>query len=146
MKVYIVTTGSYSDYQVESVWSTAKKAKARVKVLAHGTNAGYFSDEVDQADEIIPTVLVNMDKEGNVTGTISGYDNPKNAGFIGFTQYSSKWNLHRKEWPVLLWKVATEDKERAIKVVNEKRAQIIANNLWGDNEAVKAWFGGDSVE
>ena len=32
-------------------------------------------------------------------------------------------------------------KVRAIKVVNEKRAQILAANLWGDDAAVRALFG-----
>ena len=41
---------------------------------------------------------------------------------------------------VLIWVVPTTDKERAIKVANEKRAIILANEAWGDHEATLALF------
>ena len=37
---------------------------------------------------------------------------------------------------VLRWPVETEDAERAIKVANEKRVQLIALGIWGNNDAL----------
>lgn len=49
MTVWIVTTGSYSDYSVHSVWSTEELAKRMEAILLRGyrNDANHFSIEVD---------------------------------------------------------------------------------------------------
>lgn len=50
MKVYIVTSGTYSDYEIEAVFSTEDKAKAYVDKYGDYDNLGYKEWELDTED------------------------------------------------------------------------------------------------
>jgi hypothetical protein len=71
--------------------------------------------EVDKEKDLTIKTIVRMSFDGTVISTRKelNYD----PGFYAL-------------WDDLLWVVETDSKERAIKVTNEKRAQIIAANLW----------------
>ena len=43
----------------------------------------------------------------------------------------------------LVWGVATIDEEKAIKVTNEKRGILVANNLWGNRNKTVEFLGVD---
>lgn len=124
MKVYVVTSGCYSDYQIEAIYS--KKGDAVEHVRRLSDEGGYKEWELDKP---IPDafVSVSMKKDGAVSCIYRGVS----CDTAGFSHYGSDY---------FAWYVKTEDKERAIKVVNEKRAQIIAAGVWGDEKATKALF------
>ena len=126
-KVYIVTTGSYSDYHIEAVFSKKELADEYCK------RAGSSYDiEEWQLDEPIPDVcfLVEMSKSGEVFSVEKTIDDT--PGIICFFPpgLGQTWDDH------ILWVVKTDDVARAIKVVNEKRFQILALDIWGDTDKV----------
>ena len=137
MKVYVVTTSSYGSYAIESVWSTRRKAKARKAIL--GKEAGIADAlEVDSAPELIRTISVSMEKDGTLQRAIEGCREVRDKESGGFQYFTSR-NL---PWASLVWEVDTDSKERAIKVVNEKRAIILANNLWDKTNETREFFRG----
>jgi hypothetical protein len=121
-KVYLVTKGEYSDYRIEAIFSTRYRAtKYRKK----------WGGEIEtwKLDAPIPDTIVGveMKPDGEVTDT---WEIPCSVGGEGFRSFTIGSNL-------LTWYVKTEDKQRAIKVVNEKRIQILALGIWGDVKKVK---------
>jgi hypothetical protein len=136
-KVFAVTSGSYSDYHVVAVFST--EAKAQEYIDASKEAASYDWCNLEDVEEytldapIIPLyyVTVRMLRDG----TIEDGDNldlhfgEHTTGFVGIWIYNSGDSAFS-------WTTDTKDKKRAIKVANEKRAEIIALGLWptGDED------------
>ena len=77
-------------------------------------------------------IKIWMDEEGNTVGYLLCFDGQR--GFDCFGDLRDFQNC-------LVWIVQTEDFARAIKVVKEKRAIILANNAWGDDKKVRKLFG-----
>lgn len=131
-KAYAVTYGEYSDYTVVAIFSTPEKRDAYL--AQYQLLNGYAEAEDFDLDPDIPEVLeyirVTMARDGTVIETERRNELVKLGGFE---------NLYRD---ILVWCVQTTDVQRAVKVVNEKRAQIIAMNLWGDNTyaQIRAYF------
>lgn len=126
-KVYIITSGDYSSYCIEAVFSTPKKAKEFVEWRGkddHLWQGRIETHSLDVAPEILVPLTVRISQGGEVQEIFKGYD-----AQTGFHCYDSEGSL--------VWSVATTEEERAIKVVNEKRGQLIAMGVWGDNKATK---------
>lgn len=124
MKVYIVTSGVYSDYGIEAVFSSVEKAQAFIdKGKKKGEYGSEYNDahieeyELDRPEEDWCTITVRMGKDGDVKEWYFNYN-----GESGFLCFDINKNL--------VWGVKTDDETRAIKVVNEKRIQILAQDLW----------------
>ena len=123
-KIYIVTSGEYSDYCIQAVFSTKKKADEYRQ--QHGTD---FSIEVFDIDE-------EVKKEMKVWEVKMRFDNFKvsqcRSGLWG-----DGWNHHMKD--TFEYYLDWEDREcirlfieadcmdRAIKIASERIAQIKAN-------------------
>ena len=125
MKVYIVTEGSYSERYIVAVFSTVELAENYVALSDKtGSDCDIEPYEVDEITESYITTCVGMHKNGKV---FSSYRNINGkVGLLEFDYDDTFW-----------WSVKTEDKERAIKVTNEKRVQILAMNLWGQAKLVE---------
>jgi hypothetical protein len=126
-KVYVVTSGEYSDYGITAIFSTNEKAEAfmteQIKFSTDMLSRDNYNIEVWEIDlpkESWIVTNVRMDKEGNTKDTWME-ENGAN-GEMGFQTWDSEGNL--------VWGVVTTDKIRAVKVTNEKRVQLITNNLW----------------
>ena len=50
------------------------------------------------------------------------------------------YSTHRSDFTIMEWYAHARTEEHAVKIVNEKRAYIIANNCWGDDEKTNALF------
>lgn len=138
MKIYIVTSGAYSDYGIDSVWSTEEKAKAYIAQVQRGNgdvNEDVEEYEVDAAPLPSIRTLVKMDREGNLVEPPSL--SLKDVGFNLFMFREYRFPL---TYDILWWVVDTEDATRAVKTVNERRAIILAHNLWGKNREVRELF------
>lgn len=123
-KIYIVTSGEYSDYCIQAVFSTKKKADEYRQ--QHGTA---FSIEFFDIDE-------EVKKETKIWRVIMRFDNFKvfecTAGLWG-----NGWGAHMKDtfdyW--LDWEgigyirlyLEADCMDRAIKIASERIAQIKAN-------------------
>ncbi len=129
-KVYIVTSGSYSDYKIEAVFTDKELAGEYQR--RGGEDYDVEEYEINQP---IPDVgfTVYMGQDGNVDNTIRELGKKH-----GFSCFINSWRTGKT---LLVFTVKTEDEQRAVKVVNEKRAIILAHNAWGDDEKVKQLLG-----
>ena len=122
-KIYIVTSGDYSDYCIEAVFSTKKKADEYRQ--QHGTD---FSIEIFDIDE-------EVKKETKIWRVKMRFDNFKvlecTAG------WGNRWDSHMKDTFQCLfdwdWRkhislyLEADCMDRAIKIASERIAQIKAN-------------------
>jgi len=133
MKVYVATSGAYSDYHINAVFSTKENAERYNKIHGSGDFEDIEEFEVDEdialmnriRDEKITIYLVCMDRDGNVKET------KKELPCL----YLMENILASKREHVLYadcmdMYVIAKDEKHAIKIVNEKRVQLIANNEW----------------
>lgn len=126
MKVYIITDGSYSDYHIEAAFSSKELAEQYIEI----THAGDIEEYVLDAPMPLPQTSVIMTKEGKVISTYRTLN--QDIGFSYFYSYKDP------DDPNMCYIVETASEETAIKVVNEKRIQILALNLWGQSNEVRA--------
>jgi len=133
-KAWIVSSGEYSDYGVEAIFTTREKAQAycdAAKEIVSDVAVEEF--ELDPEPPVVAALTtVYMRKDGHV---VNDYSRTQNAHDEGFRFYSET------DGGYVVWKVKTDDRKRAIKVVNEKRAQLIACDAWGDDEATRKMLG-----
>ena len=123
-KVYMVTDGWYSDYRVLGIYSTKAKAE-KAKVLF---NAGNDIDSIDL--DVVPKTprgmlkwVVEMDRNGNVKDVSrENCERHTNPVFV-YKHFGSDVTYLR----AALW---AKDDEHAVKIANEWRTRIVANNLW----------------
>lgn len=139
-KLYLLTSGQYSDYHVEGVFSSLEKVeeyKLQHKRLFINYEREvcknesveelldnyyhYFNDpeEISVDEAILPSGLqpynVTMDTNGDNTEVC--YSESYNYWYKGF-------GLHKNR---LTFKVLAKDKAHAIKIANDRRIQLIAN-------------------
>jgi hypothetical protein len=120
--VYVVTTGCYSDYRIEGVFSTGEKAKEFISatgIEGDGEIETWILDaHIDKTERGYNFYTVKMRRDGNVVSI--GKETPLSArhwitGGRVDCLYTSLW---------------ARDKEHAVKIANEQRARIIALGLW----------------
>jgi hypothetical protein len=117
-KVYVVTRGRYSDCSNFGVYSTRERAEA-----AGGEIEEWILDNDPQRPGHFKCFHVVMDRDGNVwranvTEYLGEHPKPSRRG-------------KRQEHPGSYdFEVFGTDLEHAVKVVNEQRIQMIAENQW----------------
>ena len=132
MKVHVVCSGEYSDYHVSEIFSTRKLANQYIDEMSKWYNCSKksYTIETYTIDNIVSNlkiIQVHMDKEGNTTWIYHTED--KSIGFQCF-DYDN----------CLVWNVNTDNDTTSVKVVNEKRIQILAKDIWGSEKKVKEMF------
>ena len=137
MQIFIVTSGDYSDYGIDSVYSTKENAEKYIKLYP---SIRYEIEEFDVdeemalinriRDEKITIYLVCMDRDGNVK------EIRKESPRISLVEELLAGKHRRVLYADCMdLCVIAKDEKHAIKIVNEKRTQMIANNEW--NKKVK---------
>lgn len=123
-KIYIVTSGEYSDYRINAVFSTMKRAQEYRQ--QHGTGC---SIEVFDIDE-------EVKKETKVWRVVMNFDNFKVdeccVGFWGDGWGSDmkdtfEYHLNWKHEELIHLFIEADCMDRAIKIASERIAQIKAN-------------------
>jgi hypothetical protein len=126
--IYVVTTGEYSDYRLDSMYTKRELAQKYIDKF-HSC----LEEPVDivewTLDEMKQTINSNynifdvvMKKDGEVEKV--EIDNMKLEEFkADDIWFDGLDNIHCK--------VKAKSEKHAIKIVNEKRAQLIALNKWG---------------
>lgn len=129
-KIYVVTSGEYSDYKIEVIYSTREMAEEYAnkhnKLKKYGSADEVTEFELDTPIEKHEFIYIIMDKQGNTYSIEREFNRKEGFGSANETVFS--------------WTVQTTDEKRAIKVVNEKRIQILAAGIWGDYKAIEALF------
>lgn len=120
MKVYLVTRGEYSDYRVMGVFDSKEKAEYALKV--------YAADNIEEREmNALPDHTpgyyrfgLEMDKDGNTIWTYQrGHDDE---------DWEEEYYPLYEPW--MFFHVLARDEEHAIKIVNEKRIRMLAENIW----------------
>lgn len=122
--VYIVTDGEYSDYGIVGVFSTRELADTCAKNLIKSkwSNAKVetwnLDPHVDELRQGLAPWTVTMDRDGNSDAIID-------AGSLDSKEderhdWSGKYTFY-------VW---AEDEQHAVKIANERRAQIVAAGNW----------------
>jgi hypothetical protein len=141
--VWVVEQGEYSDYSVLGVYSTQEGAELAAGSV-NGKDARASSSlatvaewpldpNLEELRQGLSLWFVNMGKDGGVSsvgkqGTLDPSNEPWwfNAGF-------GEWR-----WIDCVW---ATDARHAVKVVNERRVQMIANGTWRE----AGWKDGDTT-
>lgn len=129
-EMYLVSSGSYSDYKVEAIFTTLEKAEAYIKGFKK--NDDCYSDDgyndikkirVNPSFKQIVYILwlVEMEKNGEVIDCEKLDTRPMHGDYIDFCDTG-------------YFVVDAIDKESAIKIANERRAYLIANEAWKETE------------
>jgi hypothetical protein len=125
-KVYLVTSGSYSDYGVDAVFSNRETAQKFIDKFpdSYGDKREIEEWELDPFEyeirEGYDCYFLRMSKDG--TCTEINMDNNRSVTL----RETSGFDRHGDMWSIVLAK----DEKHAIKITNERRAQHIANNTW----------------
>jgi len=140
-KVYIVTSGCYSDYRIEGVFSTEEKAQEYIDGIANHIDKVTKEEDVGSCYqnldfEIAPAELdlfetfranscrryqVSINKNGDCRVS-EDYD--KSVMICTAT--------HHRELNGLCIECWATDKQHAAKIANEIRTRLIANNEWSE--------------
>ena len=122
MKVFIVSSGSYSDYHILGIYSTREKAEHAKKLYASDNEIEEFNlDEIPNVPPGLFLYGVHMNKNGDVKEAKITYAADEYLEWHPFSGYGE---------PVVCFNVFAEDEAHAIKIANEKRIQLIAENIW----------------
>jgi hypothetical protein len=138
--IYIITTGTYSDYHICAAFSTKKKAEEYINEMVAFLDVSPSEYTIEQMELDAPIdnrkiIQVYMDKYGNVNHLYPMDDIYSTEGFQSYDTAS-----------YLIWNVHTDNKQKAVKVVNEKRIQILAHDtseklpLWNNEQKTRVFF------
>ena len=127
-KIYLVSSGEYSDYGIDGIFTTKELAEKFIKSFDIENSYDEINIEVrtlnpyeKELRQGFKAYFVRMSKKGK---TIS-VNNTENA--FGFDSYDSDGFDVRNN---LISHVYAKDKKHAIKIVNEKRTKLIALNKY----------------
>ena len=118
--IYLVTDGCYSDYRVLCVCSTRELAEEAKKLyMADNDIEEYVLDGLPEHPPGMLFYSVRMNAQGDteIVERSAASDeswNPSSSGYVAF-------------------RVWAYDDQHAVKIANERRAQLIANNEWTTN-------------
>lgn len=137
MKIYIVTSGEYSNYGINAVFSTKENAEKYIDILYSSDNVEIEEWDVDEDMTLINKIrngeftiyMVSMFKNGNIEEIKK--EEPVTIYWVkaALTGEYNLWTENR----LGMWVIA-KDEKHAIKIVNEKRVQLIAENKWPDKK------------
>jgi hypothetical protein len=120
MKLFLVSTGCYSDYRICGIYTTEEKAiEAKVIFLADHIE----EMEADSIPEHPPGMLrfdVEMNREGDV---------------INVHRRSVEYSINYDWVPYsdgvrVVFKTWAKDEKHAIKIANERRVALLATDQW----------------
>lgn len=128
-KVFLVSTGSYSDYRIVGVFSSEEKAKAIAGILKEAEVEEKTLDPfVAELNEGLSVYSVRMSPNGDVE-TVERHDRDAEYTF-DYRLKGTEEPLELLTWkdrpPVYLKLVFARDEQHAVKIVNELRVQAIA--------------------
>lgn len=145
MTVFMVTSGQYSDYGVCGIFSTKEMANKYIEFMSRTENV--FSNEFNDIEEIeldSYEELINsndniyhgyMDEEGNQV-----YDMTIDNDMVELANSFAIGNDERYGGLFMHYYVRADSPERAVKIANDKRAQIISNNNFVNRYMEGKWY------
>lgn len=124
-KIYIVTCGEFSDYDIAAVFSTKEKAEEYVD--CYGTDFRVEEHDIDtpvEKKESIWRVCINTETY-NVFTCETGIWGPKMKDVISLVEFYGKGSI-----PYLMLYIQCDTVKRASKIASERLAQVKANPMF----------------
>jgi hypothetical protein len=127
--IYLVSSGYYSDYGINAVFSQKILAKKYIDLTG---DKGFNIEEYELNPNEIHIVqgrslyFLQINKNGDVKGI------EKWAGFSYSMKQPKLFYGYDINW--LNVYCYANDEMQAVKIAGEKRTQVLANNCWGDEE------------
>lgn len=122
-QVFVVTSGTYSEYHIEGIFSTGARAESYVLAIGITSDAKVETWKVDanieKVDRGLSSYLVTMDKAGAVRQVRNYTPRHLNHDWISGPQTDF--------YEASMW---ARDEEHAIKIANERRVIILALGQW----------------
>ena len=119
-KLYLVAAGEYSDYHLCGIYSTLDKAEYAKKLYDANEIEEYTLDEIPAHPKGMLLYSVAMKPDGN-DSRVYQRDASEAEDAYEWKSYGKSERFEFQMW--------ARDEEHAIKIANERRAQLIANNL-----------------
>lgn len=129
-KVYLVSSGSYSDYSIDAVFSSEENAQTFIDSfdMVGGGYGGFNSIEEYPVDQCLKEAsdgnrlcFIRISRHGD-TSDFRFANDAYGINHIEDVRFDNQGNLY-----VYCF---AKDKEHAIKIAGERRARLIANNEW----------------
>ena len=125
MKIFIVTSGTYSEYQIDGVFSKKEYAEAAIRLNLMKCRYDqeieeYEIDDYAGIQSLRNGFLLLMDYDGLVL---------KIDKMLVVNSENKNFTIH-SSGKYFAYALQTDDKTKAIKSANERRAQLIASNEW----------------
>jgi len=130
-KVYVVTSGQYSDYGIDAIFTTKELAEKFIDSFLKNYNEMEIEEwDLNPNEQHLKQnrkpYFLRINKEGNVS------DVEQRDSSFGFKQNIPVCNTsytHDKLW--LNVECFADDESHAVKIAGEKRTQILASDSWG---------------
>lgn len=135
-KVYVVSTGEDSDYEIDSIFSDEERAKKCAGMI----DSGHASSNVDEftldpEKEILRRGYgywrVHMFSDGEGTFTVVSQRKPDGFDSEYAEVFKATWTMSGKGY--LKCRMKARDRDHAVKIANERRTAILAAHLWPDD-------------
>ena len=122
MKVYVVTSGCYSDTEIVGVYTTSELAKEAESLAGEdGCIIEFETDAVPKHEPDRKYFVVYMYENGELLGRVSSI-----SAFGGGEDSSCMYDIGRNFGLGFTFHLWARDSEHAIKIANERRAMMIA--------------------
>jgi hypothetical protein len=134
MKVWVTSAGEYSDYRVTGVFTTLARAVAYSKINSESNDPAEWECDAPGWNEGEKVWYIKMRRDGTVEYVKQSYwDSPAQDG-NNWTLVSRNRLLGESSRPQILYGTCyARDAKHAVKIANEKRAQMLAANTpWED--------------
>jgi len=132
-KVFVVTSGCYSDYQIDAIFTDEAEAERVAKTISDGeVETWLLNVGVDKLAQGLTLYRVEMDKQGEVV-TFEKRTDTYDDAYIE-TKYdirgSFSWSVCDRKPTRLHLTCWARDKAHAIKITSEHLAMTLARGDW----------------
>lgn len=121
--VWVVEDGDYSDYCVIGVYSEEASALQAASMFGGDVSEWPLDPGVDEINRGLKPYYVAMSRNGGNVSTFQENSLPGEKGYWIYESYGARKHI-------LTTSVWATSKDHAIKIVNEKRIQILAADAW----------------
>lgn len=135
--IYIVTEGDYSDYRICGVFSTKPKAQDFIDV----TPDRFSNYEIEEWPLDEYEILIEKFKKKELSIYVVSMFRNGDVEEVKEEEKKSLWIDDATKGEYNLWTenrigmwVIAKDEKHAVKIVNEKRTQLIAENKWPEKK------------
>lgn len=131
MTLYMVSSGQYSDYRIQGIFSSKELAEKH-KVFRNSDNP-IEEWEMDDENSFDLTRLgwrVEMYKDGSTKSVRRDDSDPYGSPHFGTPTTETHFSITDPGRHLWNFFVHARDEHHAVKIANERRALLLANNLW----------------